>query len=155
MKNVASIMVLILIVCTVAGAQTHPNLEGTWRMDKSHSQYPAESAIEVIHQHGDVVDISLTENAPGRPNSPMDIHLTTDGKPSTSIVRGNKFISTTHWGRGRLVTFVQGDRGQHMTEIRELSPDGKRLTVTGYHQDELTKPYYVRVMVRASANPQR
>lgn len=118
-------------------------------MDKAHSQYPAESATEVIHQHGTVFDISFTEKGPGRPNSPMQIHLTTDGKPTINTVAGNKFTSTTHWEHSKLVTFVEGDRGQHMTEIRELSSDGKNLTVTGYHQDELTKPYYVRVMVRS------
>ena len=48
---------------------------------------------------------------------------------------------------GELVTFVEGDRG-HMTDIRQLSPDGKTLTVTGYHRDELVKPYYIRVMTK-------
>jgi hypothetical protein len=129
--------------------QSHPNLEGVWHMDKARSQYPAESATEVIHQHGAVVDISFTEKGPGRPYSPMQIHLTTDGKPTINTMAGNKFTSTTHWEHTKLVTFVEGDRGQHMTEIRELSSDGKNLTVTGYHQDELTKPYYVRVMVRS------
>ncbi|HXX16947.1 MAG TPA: hypothetical protein VEJ47_18750 [Candidatus Eremiobacteraceae bacterium] len=46
------------------------------------------------------------------------------------------------------MTFVEGDRGQHMTETRQLSADGNTLTVTGYHQDELTKPYYVQVLTR-------
>jgi hypothetical protein len=155
MRNLASIPFLIVSVCMAATAQTHPNLDGTWRMDKTRSQYPAESATEVIHQHGDVVDISLTEKWPGHPKSPIEIHLTTDGKPSTSTVGGNKFISTTHWDHSRLVTFVQGDRGQHMTEVRALSSDGKQLTVKGYHQDELTKPYYVRVMEKTSANPEK
>jgi hypothetical protein len=39
------------------------------------------------------------------------------------------------------VTFVEGDCGQHMAEIRELSSDAKILTVTGYHHDALVKPY--------------
>ncbi len=79
----------------------------------------------------------------------MQIHLTTDGKPTTNTIGPNTFKSTTHWEDGKLVTFVEGDRGQHMTETRELSPDGNTLTVTGYHQDELKKPYYVRVMVKS------
>lgn len=82
----------------------------------------------------------------------MQIHLTTDSKPTVNTtVAGNKFTSTTDWDGNKLVTFVQGDRGQHMAETPELSSDGKQLTVTGYHQDELTKPYYVRVMFRSDA----
>jgi hypothetical protein len=117
-------------------------------MDKAHSQYPAESATEVIQQHGEAIDITLTEKSPGHPNTPMQLHLRADGKPTISTVGPNKFTSTTHWEGGKLVTFVEGDRGQHMTEIRQLSPDGSTLTVNGYHQDELTKPYYVRVMTK-------
>jgi len=155
MRNIACLAVAIVGVSMAAAAQSQPNLDGKWRMDKARSQYPAESATEVMHQHHDVVDISFTETWPGRPNRPMQIHLTTDGKPTVNTIGGNKFTSTTHWDHGKLVTFVQGDRGQHMTEIRELSPDGKELTVTGYHQDELTKPYYVRVMVRAGLSPEK
>jgi hypothetical protein len=132
-----------------AAAQTHPNFEGTWRLDKAHSQYPAESATETIHQHSEALDITLTESMAGHTKGPMQIHLTTDGKPTTNTVAGNKFASTTHWEKNKLVTFIEGDRGQHMTETRELSSDGKTLTVTGYHQDELTKPYYIRVMVKS------
>ena len=148
MRNLLFVALVGVGAFTLA-AQTHPNLEGSWRMDKARSQYPAESATEVIHQHGEVVDITITEELQGRPNSPMQIHLTTDGKPTINTIGGNKFTSTTHWDRSKLVTFVEGDRSQHMTEIRELSSDGKSLTVTGYHQDELKKPYYVRVMVRS------
>ena len=108
----------------------------------------AESATEVIHQRGAVIDISFTGKWPGHPNAPMQLRLTADGKPTRSTVGPNTFTSTTHWVDGKLVTFVEGDRGQHLTEIRELSPDGNTLTVTGYHQDELKKPYYVRVMTR-------
>ncbi len=128
--------------------QVRPSRDGTWSMVKDRSQYPAESATEVIHQRGAVIDISFTEKWPGHPNAPMQLHLTADGKPTTSTVGPNTFTSTTHWVDGKLVTFVEGDRGQHLTEIRELSPDGNTLTVTGYHQDELKKPYYVRVMTR-------
>jgi hypothetical protein len=115
-------------------------------MDKSRSQYPAESATEVIHQHDEAIDITLTEKWPGHDNPPTQLHLATDGKPTTNTVGPNKFVATTHWDHTKLVTFVEGDRSQHMTETRELSSDGKELTVTGYHQDELAKPYYVRVM---------
>lgn len=149
MRNVILVAPLLVVAILTAGAQTHPNFVGTWRLDKARSQYPAESATEVIHQHGEVLDISITEKAAGHTNGPMQIHLTADGKPTTNTVAGNKFTSTTHWEHNKLVTFVEGDRGQHMTETRELSSDGKTLTVTGYHQDELTKPYYVRVMVRS------
>jgi hypothetical protein len=149
MRSIAFIALTLIAAAGLTTAQTHPNLEGTWQMDKARSQYPAESATEVIHQHGDVFDISFTEKAPGRPDKPMQIHLTADGKPTINMVAGNKFTSTTHWEHTKLVTFIEGDRGQHMTEMRELSSDGKQLTVTGYHQDELTKPYYVRVMVRS------
>ena len=148
MRNLAFVMVALGSVL-VAAAQTHPNLEGTWRMDKSRSRYPAESATEVIHQQGVAVDVTLSEEWPGHRNPLTQLHLTTDGKPTINTVGPNKFTSTTHWDHSKLVTFVQGDRGQHMTETRELSSGGKELTVTGYHQDELSKPYYVRVMMRS------
>lgn len=118
-------------------------------MDKARSQYPAESATEVIRQQGAVADITVTEQLPGRPSSPMRIHLTTDGKSTVNTIGGKSFTATTHWDGGKLVTFVEGDRSQHMTEVRELSSDRETLTVTGYHQDELGKPYCVRVMVRS------
>ena len=151
MRKVVFVALVVAGTFVLAAAQTHPSLEGTWNMDKARSQYPAESATEVIHQHGEMLDISLTEKRSGHPNSPMEIRLTTDGKPTINTVARNKFTSTTHWEHGKLVTFIEGDRGQHMTEVRELSSDGKTLTVTGYHQDELTKPYYVRVMVRSGS----
>ena len=149
MRNMILVVPVLAGAVLTAAAQTHPNFEGTWRLDKARSQYPAESATEVIHQHGEVLDISTTEKAAGHTNGPMQIHLTTDGKPTTNTIAGNKFTATTHWEHDKLVTFVEGDRGQHMTETRELSSDGKTLTVTGYHQDEFTKPYYVRVMVKS------
>lgn len=132
----------------VAAAQSHPSFEGTWYMDKVHSQYPAESVTEVIQEHGEAIDITITEKRREQPTTPMQLHLTIDGKPTTSTVGPNKFTATTHWEEGKLVTFVEGERGQHMIETRQLSSDGKTLTVTGFHQDELKKPYYVRVMTR-------
>ena len=134
-----------------AAAQEHPKLDGTWVMVKAESQYPAESATETIRQQGDALDITFTEKWSGHSNAPMRLRLTTNGKPSTSTVGPNKFTSTTHWDGNKLVTFVEGDRGQHMTEVRQLSPDGNTLTVIGYHQDELKKPYYVRVMTRSKS----
>ena len=65
--------------------QVRPSLDGTWSMVKDRSQYPAESATEVIHQRGAVIDISFTEKWPGHPNAPMQLHLTADGKPTTAL----------------------------------------------------------------------
>ena len=140
--------VIVVAIATSAVAQDHPKLAGTWYLGKTRSQYPAQSATEAITQHDNVVDIIFTEEWPGHSNAPMQLHLTTDGKPTTNTVGPNKFTSTTHWEGSKLVTFVEGDRGQHMTETREVSPDGSTLTVTGYHQDELKKPYYVRTMTK-------
>lgn len=151
MTRIPTYVLLTLILPGALGlllAQKTPSLEGTWYMDKARSQYPAESATEVIKQRGNGIDITLTETMPGRPNAPIELHLSTDGKPTVNAVGPKKFTSTTHWERDKLVTYVEGDRGQHMTETRQVSADGKTLTVTGYHQDELTKPYYVRVMTK-------
>ena len=142
-------LLIVSVLLTTASAQNHPSLEGIWQMDKARSQYPAESATEVIHQNGDAIEITFTENSSGHPNSPMQLRLSADGKPMVSTVGPNKFNSRTHWEEGKLVTIVEGDRGQHMTEIRQVSLDGSTLTVTGYHQDELKKPYYVRVMTKS------
>ena len=149
MRGVLFVAVVVAGTSILAVAQKHPSFEGTWNMDKVHSQYPAQSATELIHQQGQLIDVTITEKSPGHPNSPMQLHLSTDGKPVVSTVGPNKFTSMTHWEGDKLVTFVEGDRGQHMTETRQLSPDGKTLTVTGYHQDDQTNPYYVRVMVRS------
>lgn len=149
MRNLAFPLLIVSVLVMAAAAQNHPRLEGTWHMDKAHSQYPAESATEVIHQNGDAIEITFTEQWPGHPNTPMQLRLSADGKPMVSTVGPNKFNSRTHWEEGKLVTFVEGDRGQHMTEIRQVSRDGSTLTVTGYHQDELKKPYYVRVMTKS------
>ena len=147
MRNLLFLAIVVVSAFTLA-ARTHPDLEGTWHMDKARSQYPGESVTEVIHQHGKVVDITITETRRGT-RTVMQIHLTTDGKPTINTIGRNRFTSTTHWDHSKLVTFVKGDRSQHMTEIRELSSEGKSLTVTGYHQDDLRKPYYVRAMVRS------
>ncbi|MBV9181311.1 MAG: hypothetical protein JO356_08360 [Acidobacteria bacterium] len=148
MKMAFAVAVITLALSLTAVGQDHSNLQGTWYLDKAHSHYPAESATEVITQHDDVVDITFTEQGPGHSNPPMQLHLATDGKPTTNTVGSNKFTATTHWDGNKLVTYVEGDRGQHMTETREVSSDGSTLTVTGYHQDELKKPYYVRVMTK-------
>ncbi|HXX16946.1 MAG TPA: hypothetical protein VEJ47_18745 [Candidatus Eremiobacteraceae bacterium] len=98
MRHRLVVLTIFLAGFTVA-AQTHPSLEGTWVMDKARSQYPAESLIEIIHQHGDAIDISTTEQSPGHANPPMQLHLTTDGKPATNTVGPNTFISRSHWSR--------------------------------------------------------
>lgn len=149
MRNLAFTLIIVSVLVTTAAAQDNPSLEGTWHMDKARSQYPAESATELIRQNGDAIEITFTENWPGHPNAPMQLRLSVDGRPMVSMVGPNKFTSRTHWEEGKLVTIVEGDRGQHMTETRQVSPDGKTLVVTGYHQDELKKPYYVRVMTKS------
>jgi len=145
---------LAFTVAQVHETQTPTDLSGSWQMDKAHSQYPAEGALETIQQHDGVIDIIVIETWSGRARPPMHLHLTADGKPATSMVGGNRFTSTTHWEKGKLVTLVEDGRGQHMTETRELSSDGNTLTVTGYHQDELAKPHYVRVMKKAAPQSQ-
>ena len=147
MRKTLFVIFVFAAMAAIAAAQAHPTLDGTWYMDKARSHYPAQSAIETIHQKDQVIDITVDET-PGRPGNPMQLHLSADSKPMVSTVGPNKFTSKTHWEGSKLVTFVEGDRGQHMTETRELSSDGSTLTVTGYHQDELTKPYYVRVMTK-------
>ena len=156
MRNPALIAFVVVLALALAVAQTPQtqssrNLAGSWQMDKAHSQYPAEGALETIQQHDGVIDIIVIETWSGRARPPMHLRLTTDGKPATNMVGGNTFTSTTRWEEGKLVTFVEDGRGQHMTETRELSSDGSTLTVTGYHQDELVKPRYVRVMKKAGS----
>lgn len=70
MRNVALLAVVVVTILMLAPAQSQANFEGTWRMDKTRSQYPAEPATEVIHPHGDVIDISFSEKWPGRRDSP-------------------------------------------------------------------------------------
>ena len=151
MRNSVLAAFVALGMFVPAVAQGHPNFEGTWVLAKDQSQYPAESATETIHQQGDTVDITFTEKWQGHSNAPTQLHLTADGKPTINKVGPNKFTATTYWDGSKLVTFVQGDRGQHMTEVRQLSLDGNTLTVTGYHQDELKKPYYIRVMTKSKS----
>ena len=67
--------VIVVAVALIAVAQGHSKIQGTWYLDKVHSHYPAEYATEVITQHDNVVDISLTEEWPGHPNAPMKLHL--------------------------------------------------------------------------------
>lgn len=143
---------LMLTLAQTSNNPAAPDLAGSWQMDKAHSQYPAEGALETIQQHDGVIDIIVIESWAGRARPPMHLHLTTDGKPATNLVGGNTFTSTTHWEKGKLITFVEDGRGQHMTETRELSSDGNTLTVTGYHQDDLTRPHYVRVMKKTAGS---
>ena len=147
MRNIVLHVFLVAASAAIAVSQMHPTIDGTWYMDKARSHYPAESATEVIRQQGAQIEITLNES-PSHPGNPMQLHLSADGKPVVSVVGPNKFTSRSHWEGSKLVTFVEGDRGQHMTETREVSSNGTTLTVTGYHQDDLNKPYYVRVMTK-------
>lgn len=67
MRNITFTLLSVSVSVLAVAAQNHPSLEGTWQMDKAHSQYPADAATEVIHQAGDEIEIAFTEKWPGHP----------------------------------------------------------------------------------------
>jgi hypothetical protein len=124
-----------------AAAQAHPDFSGTWKINVTKSdpmggrpggQAPDMSQLTLtVTQTGDSVVIFQTGLGPDR----TLVHYL-DGRESTNAGPRGTMRSTSHWEGATLVTegtvtanTQMGEMQFTTREVRELSADGKTLTV--------------------------
>jgi len=116
-------------------AQAKPNFSGTWKLNVGKSSFgpmpvPDTRTDKITHQDPDLKD-SLTQSGP-MGEVIAELKYSTDGKETTSTVRGNQVKSTAKWEGDELViagktSFDGGD--VTLADRWSLSADGKSLTI--------------------------
>jgi len=116
-------------------AQAKPNFSGTWKLNASKSNFgpmpaPEARTDKITHQDPDLKD-SFTQSGP-MGEVTAELKYSTDGKETTSSVRGNQIKSTAKWEGDELViagktSFEGGD--VTLADRWSLSADGKTLTI--------------------------
>ena len=81
-------------------AQAKPNFSGTWKLNAGKSNFgpmpaPEARTDKITHQDPDLKD-SFTQSGP-MGDVTAEMKYSTDGKETTSTVRGNQIKSTAKW----------------------------------------------------------
>lgn len=122
-----------------ASSSAKPNLNGTWVLDNSKSDFgpmPAPSSrTDVITQNGSSIKIAISQSTEmGDMNFTMN--LVDDGKTvGTWQIMGNDAKSTAHWDGNTLVVHTDStiqDNAMQFESRYQLAPDGNSLTVNGH-----------------------
>ena len=144
-RLVATVAAAVALWVAGAHAEQTPSFAGTWRVDVERSTPTAgggryfeqdaalaEMRLEISQTPGEVVIERHVGDRTGRTVLKLDGSETIAEGP-----RGGRFTARSRWEGPRLITegqqHRQGPEGQvtvEMTEVRELSPDGRTLTVT-------------------------
>jgi len=121
-------------VATPAGAQTTPNLSGTWVLQTDKSDFgpipPPQSRTDVIvHQEPSLTIKRTVVTAAGE--SVLSLVYAVDGKPYKNLANGTELTSTLRWDGPTLemVSILPNPQGDiTITDRYTLSADGKTLT---------------------------
>jgi hypothetical protein len=104
----------------------HPNINGTWVLNKVRSNFAGETVIETgsitVNDREHHIYISRTFNYDGEKGG-FDYNFTTDGEENSSIKKGVSFKSKAKWEGDNLKVKTTRD-GLTTTEHFSLSADG-------------------------------
>ena len=123
---------LLILTALLMAESAKPSFAGRWELDKAKSDFgkgPApDSIVETIdHKEPVLVITTVTKTARGEQN--RTVKLTTDDAENSNLLSGQPVTTRSHWDGKKLVTIVKDPRGLQITEIRELSSDGRSQTV--------------------------
>jgi hypothetical protein len=142
MRRTLLFLALAAIVPVAAvTAQGHPDFSGTWKINMIKSDAPQGRGGQQMDMSGLTLTITQTAEALTIVQSGMGPERTMtynlDGGESTNQMGRGEMKSTSKWDGATLVTegsstfdTPNGQRTMTMKEVRELSKDGKTLTVT-------------------------
>lgn len=126
----------VMLAAVCAGAQSHPDFNGTWKQDNSRSTIRPGSTINYsnrIEQNGAKLKVTTILGANGdRKESTYSRDYTIGGPASTTSDReGDQFTNTVKWDGSSLVfETVEKEKAGTLTtrEVWTLSADGRTLT---------------------------
>lgn len=140
--------ILTLLLCgtllpVAATAQAPADFSGTWKINMSKSDPPPQGrgGMQQVDQSRIVLTITQTADMVTIVRSGGQMDLTTtyylDGRESTNRMGRGEMKSTSRWDGAKLITegaaemeTPMGAMSIETTETRELSADGKQMTVT-------------------------
>lgn len=128
MKAITQLSLVLLVLTSLASAETHPNLTGTWKLnpDKSDTGSSGVSAMTVDVTHKDPLLSYTVKGTAGGQDFEESESLTTDGKPSRD---SHGTTVKAHWEGTTLVAEGSGDDGSvEYTARITLADDGKSFT---------------------------
>lgn len=129
----ALVVAALLLLTTLLMADSgKPSFAGHWELDKAKSDFgngPAPDSIVETIDHKEPVLVITTVMKTARGEQDRTVKLTTDDAENSNLLSGHPVTTRTHWDGNKLVTVVKDPRGLQITEIRELSKDGRSQTV--------------------------
>jgi hypothetical protein len=120
-----------------------PNFTGRWRMERDRSDFHGftmpDMVVRVVDHHDPVLNLHTVQTAGGK-TSLADVSYTTDGSPSTNVIKGRDAQSKSFWDGQDLVirTTMKTAKGDNeLIEDRwQISADGKTLTTISHVETE-------------------
>ena len=122
--NIAKVIVAGLMIgfaLMVADAQTRPDLNGTWKLDRVESKFlnPDRAPKDLVvrfEQRGEILRETLTVlNSGGK--STVSLNYALDGKENLNNLEGEKITTTAKWSGNVLVLEWKDDGGTFTRRI--------------------------------------
>jgi hypothetical protein len=153
MKRTKTVLILICLICLIVTniearniAQSKPNLSGNWTLDIARSNFGrlgssqfknAKMTLKISHREPELkINRSANMNGQSR-NHNLTYFTDGRGENNPNILSNESMGSKTKWEGTKLISRSSSSisfNGQSMTleaiEKRELSADGKTLTIT-------------------------
>jgi hypothetical protein len=121
---------LFLFAASVTAANHH-NLNGTWTLEPTRSNFAGEPAIQTgsvtINDREHNITVTRNFNYDGA-NKSYEYSFSTDGRENSSIREGKNFKSKAKW-EGDVLRVTTTDNGATTVERFSLAPDGSLMLV--------------------------
>jgi hypothetical protein len=120
----------------IAGAQTKPDVNGTWKMNSAKSHFansgPTGITIKFVQKDSSLLEtLTLTGDNGERA---LDLKYTTDGKEGVNRIGEDDAKTTAAWERDALVIEWKAE-GRSFRRKITLSGDGKTMTILVHHTE--------------------
>ena len=133
-RNVCFLILITLLLSASApftGAQSKPNLSGTWKMNRDKSKFerggPSNISIKFDQQESSLKEaLTLTNDGGDRT---LNLNYTLDGKESVQSLDGQEVKASAKWEGTTLIIQFRNDEGFSFTRKVTMSADGKTMTM--------------------------
>jgi hypothetical protein len=124
-------MVLTMSLVAPTGAQTKPNVSGTWKMNREKSTFagsgPAGVIIKFDHQEPTLKEVFTVIRSEGGERV-LNLTYTLDGKPGINKFEGGEINTVASWEGASLVIVFKREEGS-FTRKFTMAEDGKSMTI--------------------------
>ena len=137
LKTQKILFLLILTLCIFswlefAGAQSKPNVSGTWKMNAEKSKFerggPKNLTIKFEQQESTLRESLMITNDRGEQT--LNFTYTLDGKESVQQVEGQDIKASAKWEGSSLIIEFKNDQGFNFLRKIAVSADGKTMTAS-------------------------